>query len=154
MISIRKRHATELFWTFLLPIAGGISAFLMVAQGALRPSSEDLSAFFGVALQVLATGLVAFALISMFPAKVGHVLLRPLSLGALSWLTLGAIASIAGALDLELGPFGPVLLAATLSSLLVFLTIVLRVAVKNIRSQSREAEIQLAKGPATKSLDS
>lgn len=137
---------SALIWDLVLPITTGVGFYLMISYGTIKPSNDDLPAFFGIAMQILATGLVALALISAFPARVGYVLLRPITLLALVWLSLGVTASTLGAMNTEASPLRPALTSLTLSSLAVFLSIVLRVASRNLKAQIRSAEIELATG--------
>lgn len=134
-------------WDLLVPCATGIVAYLLLFFGAITPAKEELPAFFGIMMQILATVLVALALVTVLPARTAYLILRPISILGLAWICIGMGASILGSLDLESSPFQPALLSVVLSSSAVFLAVVLRVAARNLRDQNRAAEIELAKGP-------
>lgn len=149
MMRSSRKSGFSALWDLFVPSATGIAAYLLLTCGAITPSPQQLPAFFGIMMQILATVLVALALVSALPARTAYIVLRPISMLGLAWVCIGMGASILGSLDLKSSPFQPALLSLALSSSAVFLAIVLRVAVRNLRGQNRAAEIELARGPGS-----
>jgi hypothetical protein len=128
------------------PLAvGTISAFLAPTPGSDNLTALDLAVFFSTMAVIMATLLVALALLSAFPARIGHSIRKALSPATFLWFAVGEAGGVLGMIPTWAFEPYRYFFAATLAGAATAVVTVVYIGIVNLSAQQREDEAYMAR---------
>ena len=126
-------------------LVGIVGALLAPEVGPDHPTVYEMAPFFSTMAVIMATLLVALALLSAFPPRIGHSIRKAMSLATFLWFGLGEVAGILGMMPTWPNELYRYFFAATLAAAAVAVVAVVRIGIINLSAQKRADDAYMAR---------